>query len=179
MTAQAKRRGLVIVNTGNGKGKTTAALGILMRAWGRGMRVVMLQWVKHKTGNWGEIRAAKKMGVEIIPMGAGFTWIPKANPDTDARLAREAWTLAREKILSDAYDVVILDEITYALNYGWVDLDEVLDVLRNRPHRLHVVLTGRDAPQPLIDFADLVTEMRLIKHPYRDQGIPAQPGIEF
>ncbi len=179
MGTEAKRRGLVIVNTGDGKGKTTAALGILMRAWGRGMRVVMVQWVKHRTGNWGEIRAAKKMGVEVIPMGAGFTWIPKKEPDTDARLAREAWALAREKVLSDQYDVVILDEITYALNYGWLDLEEVLDVLRRRPPRLHVVLTGRNAPQELIDFADLVTEMRLVKHPYRDQGVPAQPGIEF
>lgn len=179
MGAEAKRRGLIIVNTGDGKGKTTAALGILMRAWGRGMRVVMVQWIKHRTANWGEIRAAKKMGVEVVPMGAGFTWVPKKDPDTDARLAREAWAVAREKILSDQYDVVILDEITYAFNYGWLDLEEVLDVLRRRPPRLHVVLTGRNAPQKLIDFADLVTEMRPIKHPYRDQGIPAQPGIEF
>jgi len=179
MGTEAKRRGLVIVNTGDGKGKTTAALGILRRAWGRGMRVVMVQWIKHQTANWGEIRAAKKMGVEVVPMGAGFTWIPKKDPDTDARLARAAWALAREKILSDQYDIVILDEITYAFNYGWLDLEEVLEVLRQRPPRLHVVLTGRNAPQKLIDFADLVTEMRLVKHPYRDQGIPAQPGIEF
>jgi cob(I)alamin adenosyltransferase len=178
--ARARRqpnRGLVIVNTGNGKGKTTAALGILTRAWGQGMRVVMLQFLKSQTGKWGEIRAAQKMGVEIIPLGDGFTWTSE-NLEHDRALARQCWQLCKEKITSDQYDVVIMDEVTYAINYHWLDLDEVLATLRARNPRLHVVLTGRDAPDPLIAYADLVTEMREIKHPYRE-GMMAQKGIDF
>lgn len=167
----------MIVHTGHGKGKTTAALGLLMRAWGREMRVVMLQFVKASTANWGEIKAARKMGVEIIPMGAGFTWRSK-DPEHDKALARECWEKCREKILSGQYDIVILDEMTYVFKYGWLSLDEVIDTLRNRPPMQHIVITGRDAPQELIDFADLVTEMRKIKHPL-DQGIRAQAGIEY
>jgi cob(I)alamin adenosyltransferase len=170
-------KGLVLVNTGNGKGKTTAALGLLLRAWGRGMRVVMLQFIKAKTANWGEIRAAKKMGVEIIPLGDGFTWTSK-DIERDVALARECWRQCRERIESGDYDVVIMDEMTYCFSFGWLDLQEVLDVLHNRAPDMHVIITGRDAPQELIDFADLVTEMREIKHPYK-LGIKAQPGIEF
>jgi cob(I)alamin adenosyltransferase len=170
-------KGLVLVNTGNGKGKTTAALGLLLRAWGRGMRVVMLQFIKAKTANWGEIRAAKKMGVEIIPLGDGFTWTSK-DIERDVALAQECWRQCRERIESGEYDVVIMDEMTYCFSFGWLDLHEVLDVLRNRAPDLHVIITGRNAPQELVDFADLVTEMREIKHPYQ-LGIKAQPGIEF
>ena len=174
------RKGLVIVNTGNGKGKTTAALGVLMRAWGRGMNVAMLQFVKKKTGNWGESRAAVKMEVEVIPLGDGFTWTSK-DIELDKGLAQEGWAQCKEKLLAPEgeYDVVILDEITYPLNYNWLSLEEVLETLEQRPPMRHVILTGRDAPQPLIDYADLVTEMRLVKHPYDDQGIKAQAGIEF
>jgi cob(I)alamin adenosyltransferase len=177
--AQAGRRakGLVVVNTGNGKGKTTAALGLLLRAWGRDMRVVMLQFIKAKTGKWGEIRAAAKMGVELIPLGDGFTWTSK-DIEHDRALAQEGWRQCRERIASGSYDVVILDELTYCLKFGWLDLDEVLDVLRSRPEGQHVVITGRDAPTALIEFADLVTEMREVKHPYK-AGMRAQPGIEF
>jgi cob(I)alamin adenosyltransferase len=174
---ERRGKGLVLVNTGNGKGKTTAALGLLLRAWGRGMRVVMLQFIKAKTANWGEIRAAKKMGVEIIPLGDGFTWTSK-DIERDIALAKDCWRQCRERIESGEYDVVIMDEMTYCFSFGWLDLDEVLDVLRNRAPDLHVIITGRDAPQALIDFADLVTEMREIKHPYK-MGIKAQPGIEF
>ena len=170
-------RGLVIVNTGNGKGKTTAALGILTRAWGRDLRVVMLQFLKARTGNWGEIRAARKMGIEMIPLGDGFTWQSK-DLEQDRALARAGWETARAKIVDGGYDVVILDELTYCFNYGWLDLDDVLATLRDRPPRQHVVITGRDAPEALIEFADLVTEMREIKHPYKS-GVKAQPGIEF
>jgi cob(I)alamin adenosyltransferase len=172
-----ERKSLVVVNTGHGKGKTTAALGILFRAWGRGLRVVMLSFIKTKTSNYGEERAARKIGVEIIPMGGGYTWLSK-DIEKDKALARECWQLAREKIDSGQYDVVILDEFTYPLSYGWLPMEEVLETLRNRPPGLHVVITGRDAPQELIDFADLVTEMREVKHPYQ-KGIKAQPGIEF
>jgi cob(I)alamin adenosyltransferase len=179
MRARADRRsqGLVIVNTGHGKGKTTAALGVLLRAWGRGMRVCMLQFIKARTANFGEERAARKLGVEMIPLGDGFTWTSQ-DIARDRALAREGWALCREKIASGEYDIVILDEITYCFTFGWLDLGEVLAVLRDRPPRLHVILTGRDAPQELIDFADLVTEMREIKHPYKD-GVKAQRGIEF
>ncbi len=170
-------RGLVIVNTGNGKGKTTAALGLLTRAWGREMRVCMLQFIKARTANFGEERAARKMGVEVIPLGDGFTWMSR-DIEQDRALAREGWALCREKIAGGDYDIVILDELTYCFTYGWLDLEEVLDVLRRRDPNLHVVITGRDAPEGLIAFADLVTEMREIKHPYKD-GVKAQKGIEF
>jgi cob(I)alamin adenosyltransferase len=180
--ARAKRKrgrtGLVIVNTGNGKGKTTAALGVLLRGWGQDMRVVMLQFLKAKTGKWGEIRAAQRMGVEIIPLGKGFTW-ESDNLEHDRALAHQCWEQCREKIESDQYDVVIMDEITYAINYGWLDLETVLTTLRNRNPAMHVILTGRNAPAGLVEYADLVTEMREIKHPYKTQGIMAQKGIEF
>jgi cob(I)alamin adenosyltransferase len=172
-----KRKALVILYTGDGKGKTTAALGILLRAWGRGMKTAMLSFIKTETSNYGEERAARKLGIEMIPLGGGFTWLSK-DLEHDKELAQRCWALCREKIASGAYDVVILDEITYPLNYGWLDLDEVIHALRDRPDDLHVVLTGRDAPQALIEFADLVTEMREVKHPFRE-GIKAQPGIDF
>ena len=175
--ADRKPRGLFIVNTGNGKGKTTAALGVLLRAWGRDLRVIALQFLKHQTGNWGESRAAKKMGIEIIPLGGGFTWMSE-DLEKDKALARAGWERCREAIESGRYDVVVLDELTYCFTYGWLDLDAVLDVLRRRPPGLHVIVTGRDAPAGLIDFADLVTEMREIKHPFTS-GMLAQKGIDF
>jgi cob(I)alamin adenosyltransferase len=172
-----KRKALVILYTGNGKGKTTAALGMLLRAWGRGMKVCMLSFIKAETSNYGEERAARKLGIELIPLGGGFTWLSK-DLEKDKALAQRCWQLCKEKIASGEYDIVVLDEITYPLTYGWLDLDEVIETLRNRPPNLHVVLTGRDAPQALIDFADLVTEMREVKHPFA-QGIKAQPGVDF
>jgi len=175
---KAGRKGLVIVNTGNGKGKTTAALGLLMRCWGQDFRVVMLQFLKAKTGKWGEIRAAQRMGVEITPLGQGFTWMSE-NIEQDRALAQACWQQCREKIESGLYDVVILDEITYPLKYGWLDLEEVLATLQQRDPQMHVIITGRDAPEELIAYADLVTEMREIKHPYKLQGVRAQKGIEF
>lgn len=170
-------KGLVIVNTGNGKGKTTAALGVLFRAWGQNMRVAMLQFLKSQTGKWGEVRAAQKLGVEIIPLGDGFTW-NSDNLEHDKALAQQCWQLCREKIESNQYDVVIMDEITYAINYGWLDVAEVLTTLRGRNPKMHIILTGRNAPAELIEYADLVTEMNEIKHPY-NQGILAQKGVDF
>ena len=172
-----RNKGLVIVNTGNGKGKTTAALGLLLRAWGRDLRVVMLQFIKPKTANWGETRAAKKLGIEIIPLGGGFTWMSE-DIEKDRLLAQKGWQLCREKIESGDYDIVILDEITYCFKYGWLDIEEVLTVLRSRSPDQHIIMTGRDAPAALIEFADLVTEMTEIKHPYK-AGVKAQKGIEF
>jgi cob(I)alamin adenosyltransferase len=172
-----RAQGLVIVNTGNGKGKTTAALGLLLRAWGQGLRVAMFQFIKAKSGNWGESRAARQMGVEIVPLGSGFTWT-SSDLERDRALAREGWERCRAAILSGDYDVVIMDELTYCFSFDWLDLEEVLDTVRQRPAGQHVVITGRDAPDALIAFADLVTEMREIKHPY-GAGIKAQKGIEF
>jgi len=172
-----RAQGLVIVNTGDGKGKTTAALGVLTRAWGRGMRVCMLQFIKEQNANFGEEQAARKMGVELLPLGGGFTWMSE-NIAEDRALARAGWARCRAAIEGGEYDIVILDEITYCFKFGWLELAEVLDVLHARPDGQHVILTGRDAPEALIAFADLVTEMREIKHPYRD-GVKAQKGIEF
>ena len=170
-------KGLVIVNTGKGKGKTTAAMGVLLRAWGRDMKVIMLQFIKHSTANFGEQRAAQKMGVEMRAMGDGFTWRSK-DLDQTADLARAHWEDCKAVIAEGGYDVVILDEFTYPMHYGWIPVEDVLEALRNRPEMLHVIITGRNAPEALVEFADLVTEMNVIKHPYH-QGIKAQPGIEF
>ena len=169
--------GLVMVNTGNGKGKTTAALGLLLRAWGHNMKVVMLQFVKSSTANYGEHRAARRIGMEIVTRGAGFTRGGK-NVEANKKLAIELWDMAKEKINSGAYQMVVLDEFTYPLRYGWLSVEEVIDVLRHRPGEVHVVITGRDAPRELIDFADVVTESREVKHHLR-KGIKAQAGVEF
>ena len=177
--ARSGRRtvGLVIVNTGRGKGKTTAALGMFLRAWGWEMKVVMLQFIKSSKADWGEHKAARRMGVELLSLGTGFSWKDK-NTQTGRHRATKLWDLAKEKISSGEYDMVILDELSYPLRYGWLSPEEVLGVLRNRPKGLHVVITGRDVSQKCIDFADMVTEMREVKHPLR-KGIKAQPGIEF
>ncbi len=171
------KKGLVIVNTGNGKGKTTAAMGVLFRAWGRDMRVVMLQFIKHTTARFGEQRAAKKIGVDMLAYGDGFTWRSRDMEHTE-EMARVQWDVAKEKIASGQHDVVILDEFTYPMHYGWVPVAEVLEVLKARDPDLHVIITGRNAPPELVEYADLVTEMRAVKHPYQE-GIKAQPGIEF
>jgi cob(I)alamin adenosyltransferase len=172
-----RAQALVIVNTGKGKGKTTAALGLLLRAWGQGLRVAMFQFIKAQTGNWGEIKAAKKLGIELVPLGDGFTWNSK-DPTHDQALAREGWEQCRAAIESGAYDVVVLDELTYCFKFGWIPVDEVIGALRNRPGFQHVVITGRDAPPELVEFADLVTEMNVVKHPYQG-GVKAQKGVEF
>ena len=139
-----KREPLVLLYTGHGKGKTSSALGVTMRAWGRGWKICWLQFIKSKTANYGETRAAARMGIEMIPLGDGFTWLSK-DIEHDIALARECWALAREKIESGAYDLVVLDEITYPITYGWLDVDEVIAALRERPADVHLILTGRDA----------------------------------
>ena len=172
------RQGLVIVNTGEGKGKTTAALGVLFRAWGRDFRVRMFQFIKHSTARFGEHRAAKKLDIRIEAMGDGFTWLSKDMDQTTA-LAVAQWERCKAAILEGGEDIIILDEFTYAMHYGWVPVEDVLDTLRRRPEGMHVIITGRYAPEALVEFADLVTEMKLIKHPYQEQGIRAQPGLEY
>ena len=173
------KKGLVIVNTGHGKGKTTAALGILMRAWGRGMRVGGIQFFKHTNARFGELKGADKMGIDLVPMGDGFTWTSRDLDETQAK-ALHGWEEGKKKILSGEYDIFLLDEFTYVMHYGWLDVNEVVAWLKeNKPKMLHLIITGRYAPQELIDHADLVTEMKVIKHPLKEQGIRAQRGIEF
>lgn len=172
------KKGLVIVNTGNGKGKSTAAFGMLLRAWGRGFRVCVIEFIKSETGKWGEIKAAKKLGIDWFATGDGFTWTSKDMDETIAR-ALQGWEIAKEKISSRNYDLVVLDEFTYALHYGWLDTVQVIDWLKaNKLEDMHLIITGRNAPAKLIDYADLVTEMVEVKHPYQ-KGIQAQAGIEF
>ncbi|MDR2551059.1 MAG: cob(I)yrinic acid a,c-diamide adenosyltransferase [Desulfobulbus sp.] len=171
-------KGLLIVFTGNGKGKTTAAFGMAMRAAGHGLRVCFIQFIK---GGWhyGELDAVKRFEglIDFHVMGKGFTW-KSDNIEEDARLAREAWDFARSMIDSGIYHTVVLDEFTYLLHYRMLALDPCLDVLNSRPAAQHVVVTGRYAPEPLLAAADLVTEMQAIKHPL-PSGIKAQKGIEF
>lgn len=176
--AKKSETGLVIVNTGDGKGKSTAAFGLLMRAAGQGLRVCCIQFIKSETGRWGEIKTAEKLGIEWHKTGDGFTWNARDIDESAAR-ARHGWHFAQEKIASGEYDLIVLDEFTYTMHFEWLDTPEVIDWLKaNKPESMHLVITGRHAPQALIDYADLVTEMAKIKHPY-DQGRKAQRGIEF
>ena len=173
------KKGLIIVHTGPGKGKTTAALGLALRAVGSGLKVLMVQFIK---GSWhyGELDAAKAFGDKFVlrPMGRGFVKLGGEIDPEDKRAADEAWAFAREKIFSGEYDMIILDEINYAISYGLLAVGPVLDTLKKKPERVHVVLTGRNARPEIIELADLVTEMREVKHPYH-KGIEAQRGIEY
>jgi cob(I)alamin adenosyltransferase len=170
------RRGLVLVYTGAGKGKTTAALGLLLRASGRGLRTRLFQFLKHERAKFGEHRSLDRLGIPYQGLGDGFTWRSR-DLERSADLALQGWRAAREALLSGDYDLIVLDEFTYPLKYGWVEWAEVEAALRARPAAVHVVITGRDALPELITLADTVTEMALVKHAY-DQGIPAQAGIE-
>ena len=173
-----KKKGLVIVNTGDGKGKTTAALGTVLRARGRNLRVCVVQFLKHETGAWGETRMAEALGIDWIKTGDGFTWTSKDLDETAAK-AIHGWEIAQEKIASDDYDLIVLDEFTYPMKFGWIDTGDVIAWLQaNKPEMLHLIVTGRDAPPEFIDYADLVSEIQKVKHPY-DEGILAQKGIEF
>ena len=170
-----ERRGLVIVHTGDGKGKTTAALGLALRAFGAGLRVLILQFIKGKKDS-GELKALKLLGVEIRQCGLGF--ITKENFAEQKKSAQIALDLAQKEILSGDWDLIILDEINYAVKFGLLDAPELLELIKIRPPTLHLVFTGRDALPELVEAADLVTEMKLIKHPFQ-KGIAAQSGIEF
>jgi cob(I)alamin adenosyltransferase len=171
-------KGLIMVHTGYGKGKTTAALGLAFRALGHGLPVCIIQFIKG-TWKYGELYSAKRFDdlLEFHVAGEGFTW--KSNDiERDRRAARGGWELAKAKIEEGFHYLVILDEFTYALNYGMVDEGEVIASLRQKPKGLHVLVTGREAPSALVDIADLVTEMRETKHPFRS-GVTAQKGVEF
>lgn len=174
-------KGLLIIYTGPGKGKTTCALGTAFRAIGQGLRVLMVQFIK---GSWhyGELDTAKMLGdnkIEIRPMGRGFVKVGGAETDPeDVRLCEEAWEFALEQISSGAYELVILDEINYVISYKMLDAARVAEALAARPEQVHVICTGRNAHPKLVELADLVTEMKEVKHPYT-KGILAQRGIDY
>ncbi|MEM7591645.1 MAG: cob(I)yrinic acid a,c-diamide adenosyltransferase [Cyanobacteria bacterium P01_A01_bin.83] len=179
LAAKNQEKGLIIVNTGNGKGKTTAALGMVMRSLGHGYKVAIVQFIK---GAW---EPAEKAVLEkwedqlkFHAMGEGFTWETQ-DRERDIEKATAAWSTSLEYIVNPEYRLVLLDEINIALKLGYLDIDTVIEGLARKPEDSHVILTGRGAPDQLIAIADLVTEMSLIKHPFREQGVKAQPGIEF
>ncbi len=173
------KKGLIIVNTGNGKGKTTAALGMVLRSLGHGYKVAIVQFIK---GAWEP--SEKKVfdlwqdQLEFHAMGEGFTWETQ-DRDRDTEKALAAWQKALEYIRNPEFQLVLLDEVNVALKLGYLQAEDILTGLEQKPDDNHVILTGRGAPQALIDAADLVTEMNLVKHPFREQGVKAQPGIEF
>jgi cob(I)alamin adenosyltransferase len=173
-------RGLIIVNTGPGKGKTTAAMGTALRAVGNGMKVLMLQFLK---GSWhyGELDAVKAFGDNFVmkQMGRGFVKVGGAETDPeDVRLVEEAWEEARQAINSGKWDLVILDEINYAISYRMLDPAKVVEALKQKPEQVHVILTGRNAHPTIVELADTVTEMKQVKHAY-EKGVMAQRGIEY
>ena len=168
---------LVLVNTGHGKGKSTAAFGTMIRAVARGWGVCVVQFIK--SGKWkvGEEQVGRQLGVDWWTIGDGFTWNSKDMDETEAT-AREAWRTAEEKISSGDFEMVLLDEITYPMNYGWISTSEVVETIRARPVHVNVIATGRDAPPELVEIADTVTEMTKIKHAF-DKGIRAKRGIDL
>jgi cob(I)alamin adenosyltransferase len=178
--SEEKQKGLIIVYTGPGKGKTTAAMGMALRGVGHHLKSLMIQFIK---GSWkyGELEAVKALYpyFEIFPMGKGFIHIGKPGPEKeDVEAVSKAWECFEGKVSSKEYDMIILDEINVALNYGLLPLGPVLQALHEKPAGLHLVLTGRNAPPEIMDMADLVTEMVEVKHPYNN-GVPAQKGVEF
>lgn len=172
-----EERGLILLNTGDGKGKTTAALGVAFRALGHGLRVGMLQFIKGKWKTGERTLGEQTLGLTWLTMGRGFTW-ESADLDRDREAARNAWRTAQEWLTGDAFDLVIFDEITYVVNYDFVPVGEVVAALQNRYAGLHVILTGRAASPEIITVADVVTEMHSLKHPYTE-GVRAQKGVEF
>lgn len=170
-------KSLVVVNTGNGKGKSTAAFGVMVRGVARGWNVAVLQFIK--SGDWkvGEEAIGRQLGVHWQALGGGFTW-DSANLEGDKAAARDAWAIARNVIEAGEHQLVILDELTYLMTWGWIDSAEVIDVIRSRPPQVNLVITGRDAPEELVEVADTVTEMRQVKHAY-EAGIAAKKGIDY
>ena len=174
--AEGERRGLVLLHTGHGKGKSTAAFGLALRAHGRGKPVKIYQFMKVPTARFGEHRVFEQLGVPIEGLGDGFSWKSR-DLERSARLARDGWARAEATIRAGAHFLVVLDEVMYPLRYGWMPLEPVLACLRERPPHVHVVLTGRDAPHEIVALADTVTDMALVKH-HHQLGVPAQRGIE-
>lgn len=179
LKARSREKGLIVVNTGDGKGKTSAALGMVMRSLGHGFRVAIVQFIK---GAWEPAEKAVLSQwsdqLEFQAMGEGFTWETQ-DRDRDIQKAQAGWEKALEYISNPDYKMILLDEINVALKLGYLNVDDVLAGLASKPPESHVILTGRGAPPELIEKADLVTEMKLIKHPFKEQGVKAQPGIEY
>ena len=178
IATKTREKGLVIVHTGKGKGKSTAAFGMVFRALGNGMKVGVVQFVKGKWGT-GERAILEKLGDQVTmeTMGEGFTWETQ-DRQRDIDAARSAWEKAKAMIMDDEHAMVLCDELNIVLRYDYLPIEEILETLRNKPEMKHVIITGRNAKDELIDFADLVTDMTMIKHPFRD-GVKAQLGIEF
>lgn len=180
LAERSREKGLIIVNTGTGKGKTTAALGMVLRSLGHGYQVAIVQFIK---GAWEPAEKAAFgpwEGKQLVfrAMGEGFTWETQ-DRERDTQMAQEAWAAGLAYIRNPEYRLVLLDEVNIALKLGYLTVEQVLAGLEEKPEMTHVILTGRGAPQALIETADLVTEMTLVKHPFKEQGIKAQPGIEF
>jgi cob(I)alamin adenosyltransferase len=167
----------LLVNTGTGKGKSSAAFGVMGRAWARGWSVCVVQFVKSEKWKAGERKLAEHLGIEWQTLGDGFTWESTDMDETVAK-GRHAWDVAATKIASGDYDLVILDEVTYTVKYGWVPVDDIVRSLRDRPERTNVIVTGRYAPEEIVAIADTVTEMVKVKHAM-DEGIGARKGIEY
>lgn len=175
--ATERAASLVLINTGDGKGKSTAAFGTAIRAVARGWRVAVIQFLK--SGDWsvGEEKMGREIGIDWWALGDGFTWDSDDMEESEA-IAREAWNHAQSIINSGKYDVVVLDEVTYPLNWGWIDLEDAVDVIKRRPEKVNLILTGRDASEALINVADTVTDMKKVKHAF-DAGILARRGIDY
>lgn len=171
-------KGLLIVHTGTGKGKSTAAFGMAVRILGHGMRLGVVQFIKGALHTAERDFLGSAANCDFVTMGDGYTWNTQ-DREADIATARKGWDAARKMITSGEYQMVVLDELNIVLKYDYLPLDEVLDVLRSRPPMVHVVITGRNAPEALVEAADLVTEMRLVKHPYREKHVKAQRGVEF
>jgi cob(I)alamin adenosyltransferase len=178
MKSRQNRKGILLVHTGSGKGKSSSAFGVVFRAAGWGMRVCVIQYIK---GQWktGEEQAARRFdNIEWHALGDGFTWDTK-NPEQDRKTSREIWEFSKQKIRSQAYDLVVLDEINYCCSYGWLTGREIAEFIRQeKPPWMHLILTGREAPDEILELADTATEMRPLKHAF-DAGIKAEQGIEF
>ena len=177
MRRVARGESIVLLNTGHGKGKSSAAFGVMARGWARGWRVGVVQFIKGGKWKTGERKLADHLGVEWHTLGDGFTW-ESTDLDETAAKGRHAWEVAASKLASGDYDLLILDELTYAVKYEWVPVDEVVAGIRDRAEGTNVVMTGRDAADELVELADTVTEMRKVKHAY-DAGINAMRGIEY
>ena len=168
---------MLLINTGDGKGKSTAAFGTVMRAVARGWKVAVIQFLKSGKWNVGEEKIARQIGVDWWAMGDGFSWESEDIEESQA-IATAGWAHAVEVIDSGDYDLVVLDEVTYPVNWGWIDVAEAVAALRDRPEKVNVILTGRDAPEELVEIADTVTEMRKVKHAF-DAGVMARKGIDY
>jgi cob(I)alamin adenosyltransferase len=177
MSDKVRAASVVIVNTGDGKGKSSSAFGVMIRAVARGWKVAVIQAIKSGAWNVGEEKIGRQIGVDWWTIGEGFSW-ESTDLTRDEGVAREAWRQAKAIITAGEHQLVILDEITYPMTWGWISTDDVVETIRTRPSHVNIVATGRDAPQALVDVADTVTEMRMVKHAFQ-RGITAKKGIEY